>query len=57
MLVSVRDRIAEQVAAGKDVEQVVASAPLADLDSVWGGGFVNSEALVRAVHASLSAAR
>ena len=40
----------DMVAAGKTADEVVAAAPTADLDSVWGA---NSERFVRAVHTSL----
>lgn len=39
MLVTVRDRVQKLKRSGQTLEQVVASAPTADLDAVWGKGF------------------
>ena len=54
MLRLVRRRVAEAIAAGKSLDELVASAPLADLDPTWGGGFIDGERFVRLVYADLS---
>ena len=51
MLETVRMRVASLVANGRTEDQVVAAAPTADLDGVWGD---NPERFVRAVYKSLS---
>ncbi|MYA12297.1 MAG: MBL fold metallo-hydrolase [Gemmatimonadetes bacterium] len=51
MLETVRLRVAGMVAAGRTADEVVAAAPTADLDAVWGA---NSERFVRAVYTSLA---
>ncbi|MDE2804872.1 MAG: MBL fold metallo-hydrolase [Gemmatimonadota bacterium] len=51
MLETVRMRVASLVANGRTEDQVVAAAPTADLDDIWGA---NSERFVRAVYQSLS---
>jgi glyoxylase-like metal-dependent hydrolase (beta-lactamase superfamily II) len=55
MLKTVRERVAKAIAAGQDVEALVAARPLADLDPGWGSGFVSAEAFLRTAHASLLA--
>ncbi|UCE85911.1 MAG: MBL fold metallo-hydrolase [Deltaproteobacteria bacterium] len=57
MLVTVRERIGDAVAAGRSVEDVLRSKPTADLDAAWGGGFVTPDAFVRAVYGSLAGER
>ena len=51
MLETVRMRVASLVANGRTEDQVVAAAPTADLDDIWGA---NPERFVRAVYQSLS---
>ena len=51
MLETVRLRVAGLVANGRTEDQVVAAAPTADLDAVWGD---NPERFVRAVYRSLA---
>ena len=51
MLETVRMRVASLVANGRTEDQVVAAAPTADLDDVWGA---NPERFVRAVYQSLA---
>ena len=51
MLETVRLRVAGLVANGRTEDQVVAAAPTADLDAVWGE---NPERFVRAVYRSLA---
>jgi len=54
VLVTVRDRVAALIAAGKSADEAVAATPTADLDAEWGQGFVPPDRFVRLVHASLS---
>ena len=51
MLETVRLRVAGLVANGRTEDQVVAAAPTADLDAIWGD---NPERFVRAVYRSLA---
>jgi len=53
MLVTVRDRVRAQKSAGKSLEEVVAAKPTADLDAVWGNGFIQGDLFVRFVYSSL----
>lgn len=55
MLVAARERIAKAIAAGQDVEAVVASRPTAEFDASYGNGFIKPEAFVRTAYASLAA--
>lgn len=54
MLAAVRDAVKVEVAAGKSVDEVIASRPSRPYDEKWGGGFVSPDDFVRMVHASLS---
>lgn len=53
MLVTVRDRITAAIKDGKTLEQVQAMKPTADLDAVWGKGFLKPEQFVMIVYSSL----
>ncbi|MCY7380697.1 MAG: MBL fold metallo-hydrolase [Gemmatimonadaceae bacterium] len=53
MLVEVRRRLGRLAARRLTVEQVVAAKPLADLDAVWGKGFMKPEQFVTIVYTSL----
>ena len=53
MLVSVRERVGQAIAAGKRIDALVAERPLADLDATWGGGFVTPELFLRTAYESL----
>jgi glyoxylase-like metal-dependent hydrolase (beta-lactamase superfamily II) len=53
MLSTVRERVTPLVKAGKSADEVVAAAPLADLDAKWGQGFMKAPDFLRAVHMSL----
>jgi glyoxylase-like metal-dependent hydrolase (beta-lactamase superfamily II) len=57
MLVVARDRVGAAQAAGRTLDALLADSPLADLDPVWGGGFIGPEAFLRSVYASLEAER
>jgi glyoxylase-like metal-dependent hydrolase (beta-lactamase superfamily II) len=54
MLVTVRDRVAKLVKEGKTLEQVTAAKPLADLDGVWGQGFMKPDMFLRVVYTDLA---
>jgi glyoxylase-like metal-dependent hydrolase (beta-lactamase superfamily II) len=56
VLVLARDRVAAAIAAGKSLEEVVASRPLAEYDEAWGGGFITPDAFLKIAYTSLSAA-
>jgi len=47
MLTTSRDRIEKLTSTGKSALEAVAEKPVADLDSVWGQGIINSEQWVR----------
>lgn len=53
MMVTVRDRVAKQKAAGKSVQEVVAAKPTADLDAEWGKGNVNGDFFTTLVYMTL----
>ncbi|HEX8692970.1 MAG TPA: hypothetical protein VF746_11150 [Longimicrobium sp.] len=54
MLVAVRDRVKPMVAAGRKLEEVVASRPTAEFDARWGRGPVAPARFVEMVYRSLS---
>jgi glyoxylase-like metal-dependent hydrolase (beta-lactamase superfamily II) len=54
MLRTARDRIFAQVKAGKSVEQVKNSKPLADLDAAWGKGMIASDGFVELIYGELA---
>jgi cyclase len=51
MLASIRDRVHEQVRAGKTLEQIIASKPTADFDANWEGSFVKAADFIRFAYA------
>jgi cyclase len=53
MLVQVRQRIKELIAAGKTMDEVVAAAPTKDFDARWGSGYVNPEVFTKMIFSSL----
>ncbi len=55
MLTTVRDRVHAARAAGGSVDAFVASKPLADLDDIWGDGFMKAERFVRIIWRDLKA--
>ena len=57
MLVQVRERVAKQVKSHKTLEQLIASHPTADLDSIWGKGSMKPAAFLESVYRELSAKR
>jgi cyclase len=54
MLLAVRDRVARLVKEGRTLEQVMAAKPLADLDRVWGTGFMKPDVFLQVVYRDLS---
>ena len=57
MLREVRTRLARLTVRGRTVEQVVAAKPLADLDAVWGNGFMKSDQFVTIAYTSVRGKR
>ncbi|NNL84579.1 MAG: MBL fold metallo-hydrolase, partial [Myxococcales bacterium] len=57
MLVTLRDRVAKAVAAGKSEADVLASELSADLDAKWAGGSITAEVIVKLAYRDLSRAR
>jgi cyclase len=53
MLVTVRDRVTELVRAGRTLEEIRAAKPLADLDGVWGRGFMKPDSFLGVVYSDL----
>jgi glyoxylase-like metal-dependent hydrolase (beta-lactamase superfamily II) len=55
MLKEARAAVAAAKAAGKSIEETVASRPTASLDERWGTGSVKADAFVRTVYDTLPA--
>ena len=53
MMVTVRDRVQKQKAAGKSLQDVVTAKPTADLDAIWGKGMVNGDFFTTLVYSTL----
>ncbi len=53
MLVTARDRVQKLKSSGKTLEEVVKEKPMADLDGVWGKGFMTPESFVTLVYQTL----
>jgi glyoxylase-like metal-dependent hydrolase (beta-lactamase superfamily II) len=53
MLVMVRDRVQKLKASGRSEQDVVAARPTADLDPVWGKGFMQPNVFVQIVYNTL----
>lgn len=53
MLVTIRDRIANEIKAGKTLDEVIASKPTRDFDPILGKGFLKPEQFVKIVYGSL----
>jgi cyclase len=47
VIVTIRDRVRRQVAAGATLEQIVASKPTAEFDATWTGTFIKPADIVR----------
>jgi glyoxylase-like metal-dependent hydrolase (beta-lactamase superfamily II) len=54
MLVQVRQRIQDLIAAGKTMDEAVAAAPTKDFDAKWGSGYVPADVFTRMVFSSLN---
>jgi len=53
VLVTVRDRVAKLKKAGRTEQEVVAAKPTADLDPIWGKGFMMPDVFVSIVYNTL----
>jgi glyoxylase-like metal-dependent hydrolase (beta-lactamase superfamily II) len=56
MLVQVRQRVKDLIAAGKTMDEVVTAAPTKDFDGRWASGYVTPEVFTRMVFSSLASA-
>jgi cyclase len=54
MLMQVRQRVINLIAAGKTMNEVVAAAPTKDFDATWGGGYVTPDVFTKIVFSSLA---
>jgi cyclase len=54
MLMQVRHRIKDLIAAGKTMDEVVAAVPTKDFDARWASGYVTPEVFTRMVFSSLA---
>jgi cyclase len=52
MLVTIRDRIAPMVKAGRTLAEVKAAAPTKDLDAAWGKGFLKPDQFIEIIFRS-----
>ena len=57
MLVQVRQRIKDLIAAGRTMEEVVGAAPTEDFDAKWGSGYVTANAFTKMVSTSMVVTR
>jgi len=55
MLKTVREVTATAIAEGKNLEQLVAEDPLADLEEKWGHGFIDAKGILGFAYGSLTA--
>jgi len=53
MLVQIRQKIKDLIAAGKTMDEVVGAAPTKDFDAKWGSGYVTGDVLTKMVFSSL----
>jgi len=54
MLVTIRDRVQRQIAAGASLRDAIATRPTAEFDATWGKGFVKPDQFVEILYTSLS---
>ena len=54
MLVQVRQRVKDLIAAGKTMDEVVAAVPTKDFDARWASGYVTPEVFTKMVFSSLA---
>jgi cyclase len=53
MMATIRDRVQKLKTAGRTLEEAVAANPTADLDAVWGKGFLDPKTFVTIVYNTL----
>ena len=53
MLTTVRNRVASAIDAGTSLEDLIAQAPLADLDPEWGGNLIKAPTFLQMVYFDL----
>jgi len=53
MLVTAREHVGKLKSAGKSAQEAAAAKPLADLESVWGKGFLNADVFVQVLYLTL----
>ena len=53
MLVVARDRVQKLKTAGRSIDEIKGSKPLADLDPVWGHGMLSSDLFVQMIYSAL----
>jgi glyoxylase-like metal-dependent hydrolase (beta-lactamase superfamily II) len=53
MLVTVRDRVQKLKASGRSLAEVTAAMPIADLDAIWGKGFMKANDFLAIVYNTL----
>jgi glyoxylase-like metal-dependent hydrolase (beta-lactamase superfamily II) len=51
MVATIRDRVHAQVAAGRTLEQILASKPTAEFDKAWATAWIKADDVVRFAHA------
>jgi hypothetical protein len=54
MLVQVRQRIMDLIAAGKTIDEAVAAAPTKQFDAKWGSGYAPPNVFTKMVFSSLT---
>jgi len=54
MIAEVVGKVRAGIAAKQSLDQILAAKPTAAYDATWGAGFIKPDALVRAIHASLT---
>jgi len=57
MLVSIRDRIQDQITAGRRIGQIISSRPTRNFDETWGSGFITPDVFVTVVYQSLTGSK
>jgi hypothetical protein len=50
MLIAVKNNMQELMAQGKIIEEIIALNPNAELDKIWGNGFLDPEIFLRVLH-------
>jgi cyclase len=53
MLATARDRVRKLKTSGKSLDEAIAAKPFADLDTVWGNGFLKADGFTRVVYTTL----